>query len=1243
MNWYKSRATYLFGLIGVLGGFVFIGLGIWLEFNRQNLPFTFLSFIYIHRTAPIMYVVDLAPIVIGVMAGMIGVQRHLSAAIDQSKREWEVIFDSFSDLIFVVDPENIILRCNHAVADRLNTRFSNLIGRPLVSVLGGEFLETQKTGTTETEFSWLKRSYDTSSHVVQVEGGELQNLVILHDITERKLADEQLRKLSRAVEQSASTIVISDLAGRIEYANPKFVETTGYTLEEVIGQNPRILKSGHTSPEEYKRLWETILAGREWRGELQNKKKNGDLYWESASISPITNEIGEITHFLAVKENITERKRALEALSASEAEMRALFAAMSDVVIVYDRNGKYVRVAPTRSDLLIRPPEELIGKTLADVFPREEAEKLLGNIQTVLETHEILQVEYSLAIGHETIWFSGTISPMQEDTVVWVARNITERKRIEMETLRQKQFFESLVSNSPVAIVILDNSEEIVSINPAFENLYGYKNVEIVGKKLDDLITTAETRAEAAQYTQQVMSTSIHGIAKRRRKDGSLVDVELFGVPVIVAGERLGALAIYHDITEIVRAQQEAEQANRSKSEFLANMSHEIRTPMNGVIGMLELALDTPLNNEQQDYLQTSLKSAEALLTLLNDILDFSKIEAGKLELEAINFNLRNLVEDVGYALARRAQDKGLELVCLVHPDIAHVLHGDAGRLRQILTNLVGNAIKFTHQGEIVIRAEAVEDNTSHAKIHFSVQDTGIGIPHERQAAIFDRFTQADGSTTRKYGGTGLGLTISKQLVEAMNGEIGIKSESGMGSDFWFDITFEVISAEPPVESAISLSATDLRTARILGIDDNQTNRIVLTKMMEGFGCSVDTAASGARGLEMLHNAAREGNPYQVVLLDMQMPGMDGEQTARAIKSDPLVKDVKIVILTSMGKRGDAVRLKALGCAGYLLKPVKQQMLYDALLAILSSHGEDDPGLVTRHVISEKRAVGKRILLAEDNSINQKFAVAILQKAGYFVDVVDDGQQAFEKTISGGYNIVLMDVQMPELDGFEATRKIRDWEIAHNQHIPIVAMTAHAMKGDREKCIDAGMDDYVTKPIESRILYNVLDRWLETIPEQTDDKLQPASFDEQKFSMDADEGLFGEEDSPASHPTERPAPEPLTFTPPEIPVNLEAALLRFDGDREFMLELCQDFRDHLPARMEEIHSAYKDGDINRLARHVHTLKGVSLNFDATFLAELAAHLEQICKHENIAETQVLIEYLDTEAGRVREYLLQHTK
>ncbi|MBE0682187.1 MAG: response regulator [Anaerolineales bacterium] len=1120
MNWYKSRAPYLFGLVGVLGGFLFLALGTWLEFERQNLPFTLWSFSYLHRTTPVVYVLDLAPIVMGLMAGLIGVQRSLSTAIDRSKKEWEVIFDSFSDLILVVDEDNKILRCNYAVADRLNIRFSNLIGSPLASVLGEDFLEIQKSG--KTEFTWLKRNYDLSFHALQVKGVETQNLIILHDST--------------------------------------------------------------------------------------------------------------------------ERKKTLEALSASEVQMRALFAGMSDVVIVYDRNGRYVSVAPTRSDLLIRPPEDLIGKTLGDVFPKEEAGTLLGNIQTVLDTQKIAQVEYSLEIAGQLVWFSGTISPMQEDRVVWVARDITERKRIEMETTRQKQYFESLVSNSPVAVVVLDNEEKIVSINPAFEHLYGYKSAEVVGVNLDTLITTKESLQEAASYTQQVMTTSIHAFSKRRRKDGSLVDVEIFGVPVIVAGERLGAFALYHDISEIVRAQKEAEQANRSKSEFLANMSHEIRTPMNGVIGMLELALDTPLTSEQQDYLQTSLKSAEALLSLLNDILDFSKIEAGKLDLEAINFSLRNAIEDVGYTLAKRAQDKGLELVCLVHPDIAHTLRGDAGRLRQILTNLVGNAIKFTHQGEIVIRAEAIKETPTHTHIHFSVQDTGIGIPHERQAAIFERFTQADGSTTRKYGGSGLGLTISRQLVEAMQGTIGLKSDPGVGSEFWFDIAFEKVESAPQTDIQPSALETDMSKARILGVDDNQTNRLVLSKMVEGFGCRIDMAASGAKGIEMLHKAAREDDPYDVVLLDMQMPGMDGEQTARTIKSDSLVRDVKIVILTSMGKRGDAIRLEALGCSGYLLKPVKQLMLFEALQAVLSRVPETDAGLVTRHLIAEKRAGGKRILLAEDNPINQKLAVVILQKAGYSVDVVENGQLAFEKISSGGYSAVLMDVQMPELDGYEATRKIRDWEIAHNTHIPIIAMTAHAMKGDREKCLDAGMDDYITKPIESRILYNVLDRWLETAEDQskeTPGKPQAVLFDSQNFALDMDDGLFGEEAAPASSLTDRPAPPAPTFTPPKLPVDLTAALVRFDGDRDFMLEMCRDFRDHLPERVQEIKSAFTDGDINRLARHAHTLKGVSLNFDATFLAELASHVEEICKREKILDAQPFIAQIDIEAVRVQEYLTQH--
>ena len=659
----------------------------------------------------------------------------------------------------------------------------------------------------------------------------------------------------------------------------------------------------------------------------------GNRIWTLTTKVPVQDENGKLVGLVGIGHDITDRKRAEEAHQVSEAQLSGLFAAMTDVVIVFDRAGKYISIAPTHTDLLIKPSEELIGKTLYDVFPKSEAESFSKDILAVLETRKIRHVEYSLPISGQTIWFTAAISPMQEDTVLWVAhditerkraretlaqertllrtlidnlpdliyakdiqgrktisntadwqasggkrledvlgktdfdtypaelaarfwtddkmvldsgepvinreepgrdsqgspiwrlttkvplrddngqvvglvgvgRDITDRKRVESELNNRKQYFESLVQNSPVAIVVLDNNERILSCNPAFEKLYGYKEPEVVGALLDPLITTEETLSEARQYSQQVMTANIHAVGKRRRRDGSLVDVEIFGVPVVVGGEKIGVLVMYHDISELLRARQEAEQANRAKSEFLANMSHEIRTPMNGMIGMLELALDTSLTDEQRDYLQASLQSAEALLSLLNDILDFSKIEAGKLELEKINFNLRNAVEGVASIMAKRAQDKGLEMACLIHPDLLSELRGDPGRIRQILVNLVGNAIKFTHQGEIVIRAEPRAETMDDVTVRFSVQDTGVGIPRERQAAVFERFTQADGSTTRKYGGTGLGLTISKQLVEMMGGEMGVDSTPGIGSTFWFDIKFEKQPRQKTVTAPLAL------------------------------------------------------------------------------------------------------------------------------------------------------------------------------------------------------------------------------------------------------------------------------------------------------------------------------------------------------------------------------------------------------------------------------------------------------
>jgi len=1390
MTWFKNRTVIRYAAAGFLLGFIFPVIGFLLEFYSRQLPYTLGSFIFIQNSHPSFWIMELAPLVLAFIAGLVGKQQSLSRTLYQAKKEWEATFDTLSDPVFIIDGDGKIIRCNRVVIDRLNTTFLKLIGRKLTDVLGptGPQNVVSELSVNAGEYSWLGRFYDVAIIPVKVQGMSENRICIMHDITERIQTNEELRKLSRAVEQSGSTIVISDVAGNIEYANRKFVETTGYAVEAVIGENPRVLKSGYTSAEEYKHLWKTILAGEEWHGEFQNKKKNGDLYWEAATISPIINEAGKITHFLAVKEDITARKEALDALSASEAEMRALFAAMTDVIIVLDSNGRYLKIAPTNQSNLYRPPADMVGKTVTELFPPDQAAFFIENIRKTLEIKELTSVVYKLNIENKEIWFSALVSPLSSDSVIWVARDITdhkaseerlaiernllstlinnipdyiyvkdvqgrkiisntadwrngsgakkmedvigktdfdlypaelaarfwaddksvldsgmpiisreepgrddqgneicvsttkvplrdgngqimglvgvgrdisELKRNELETNRQKQYFESLVQNSPVAIVVLDNEEKIVSSNPAFENLYGYTSLEIKGANLDVLITDPEMREEAARFTKDSKEQTIHAIGKRRRKDGSLVDVEIFGVPIVVDGQRSGVFAMYHDISEIVRARHEAEDANRVKSEFLANMSHEIRTPMNGVMGMLELALDTQLTSEQRDYLQTSLDSAEALLSLLNDILDFSKIESGKLTLEAINFNLRNAVEDVTYTLAKRAQDKGLEIACLIDPDLTSNLRGDPGRVRQILVNLVGNAIKFTHQGEIVIRADTLEQTEDFATIHFSVQDTGIGIPYERQAAVFERFTQADGSTTRTYGGTGLGLTISKQLVEIMGGTIGVKSTPGIGTIFWFDIKFKKQPVEKPVTSPLTLGPINLIHARILVVDDNQTNRMVLTKNVETLGSRVDSVSSGAKAVETLRNASRAGDPYHLVLLDMQMPGMDGEQTARAIKSDPSVKEVKILILTSMGHRGDAARLEALGCSGYLLKPVKQQMLFDAVIAVLG-HKEDRPStIITRHVLAEKRKIDLRLLLAEDNPINQKLAIVLLQKAGYSVDAVETGVQALERVKADHYSVVLMDVQMPDMDGFEATRQIRVWEKGNGQHIPIIAMTAHAMAGDRDRCLASGMDDYIAKPLEPRALFNAIDRWTQNPLAQKEEIAEPvqdySSGGEHIFEADMSGDWFGESAAlPTSHEIEsfdqihidpvllsegKLAPVFQRNTPLEVlPADLEAALFRFGDDRGFMMEMCHEFSEHLTDRLEEMKSALQAGDINTLSRLAHNLKGLSMNFSAAPLSDLAIKLEACGKNENLTDASVLVEHIEMEAVRLQEYL-----
>ena len=1075
------------------------------------------------------------------------------------------------------------------------------------------------------------------------------------DITERRRVDEELARQQYLLNAMLTTIpdyvYFKDIESRFIRTSKSQAKALGLSdPAEAVGKSdfdffPHAQRS-------FEKEQEIIRSGKPVVDEEEHVVwPDGQETWVSTTKVPLPDQSGQIVGTFGVTRDITERKRAEAKLQASEERYRTLFEKMDQGFCVFEMlwgpDGKvedfrFIEINPAFEEQT--GLQQALGKTMRQLVPDHEARwfEIFGKIA---QTGQSLRFqEPADAMGRYYDVFAFRIGEDGSQKVGSLFRDITERKRIEAELVREKKFLEIWYLNTPVAISVLDEEGGIVSTNLAFERVFGYGPAEIVGENIDSLISTEETIQENAAYTRRASEGSAYTIAKRRRKDGQLLTVELFGVPVPLAGEKNGILAIYHDISELENAREAAEQSNRAKGEFLANMSHEIRTPMNGVMGMLELALDTTLTTDQRDYLQTSLQSAEALLTLLNDILDFSKIEAGRLAIDSINFNLRNTVEDVTRTLAKRAQDKGLEITCFFHPDLASDLRGDPGRLRQILVNLAGNAIKFTHQGEVVIQVNLIEDTPGHVMIHFAVQDTGVGIPLERQAAVFDRFTQADGSTTRKYGGTGLGLTISKELVEMMGGKIGIESTPGIGSTFWFDLKLEKRPREKRSTGPLTLGPVNLTQARILVIDDNQTNRRVLTKSIEALGSRADAASSGAKALEVLRNAQRAGDPYHVVLLDMQMPGMDGEQTARAIKSDPAVKDARIIILTSMGLRGDAVRLRALGCSGYLHKPVNQQLLFDAVVAVLGGKEEQGQGLITRHILSVQRELGLRVLLAEDNPINQKLAVILLQKAGYSVDAVENGALALEKVQANQYNAVLMDVQMPEMDGFEATGKIRAWEKNTGGHIPVIAMTAHAMQGDRERCLEAGMDDYLTKPLQPKVLFSALDRWIQTdapraetaeATEALQDYSSPAEF----HSVELDDGLFGESTPSETRETEPelPAFQTISFAG-VLPADFELALVHFDNDRGFMLRLFKQYTQQLPERVKEINAAVVAGDTNRLARLAHNLKGVSLNFSADPLATIARQLEEICKREDLTPAPSLLAQLDVEARRLEEFL-----
>ena len=651
------------------------------------------------------------------------------------------------------------------------------------------------------------------------------------------------------------------------------------------------------------------------------------------------------------------------------------------------------------------------------------------------------------------------------------------------------------------------------------------------------------------------------------------------------------ALRVYARDLEIARKR--AEEATRAKSEFLANISHEIRTPMNAMIGMTELALATRITREQREYLNAIQGSADALLTLVNDLLDFSKIEARKLQLDHVAFNLRDALEDTMRALAPRAHQKGLELACHVHPDLPPTLVGDPLRLRQIVVNLVGNAIKFTEQGEVVLRVQAETSRNVDIQLHFSVADTGIGIPPDKQAVIFGAFSQADSSTTRRYGGTGLGLAISTQLVELMGGSIWVESQPGRGSTFHFTAWFE--GQQPGMENLPSRWRT-LTDLPVLIVDDNATNRRILEEVFTNWRMRPIAVEGGVAALATLEKSVCTDQPFAVVLLDGHMPDMDGFALAERISKDRRYAGTKLVMLTSAGQPEDVVRCRKLGISAYLTKPIKQSELFDVIVSAIGQPVEERVSAPKRRKRSRPALRKLQVLVAEDNQVNQLVATRIFEKLGHRVTVVNNGREALAAVHAGRFDLIAMDVQMPEMDGLDATRAIRAVEKAVGTHVPIIAMTAHAMKGDRERCLAAGMDGYTSKPIRIRDLEQAIAQLISPVnsasvsvpkAEQADDVIDPA-----------------------------------------------ALLAGVDGDRRLVRELIHLFLADCPQGLAKIKEAIRRGDAEALGRAAHTLKGSVGNFARKSAFAAAQRLEIMGRDGNLDNAGKTFITLESELARL---------
>ena len=1084
----------------------------------------------------------------------------------------------------------------------------------------------------------------------------------LKEIEERKRAEKSLKasesRYRDIFENVSDFIYIHDLEGNFTENNIVWKKELGLTTDDLVGLNVKDL-----IPERYRHQFDGYLdrvkANGKDEGLMGFMTKDGNeliLEYKNSLIHDSTGPIG----VRGSARDITEQLHARNALRRSEEKYRTILENIEDGYFEVDLTGSLTFFNDALCRITGYPKDKLMGMNNREYMDEETGRKVYKTYMKIFETGEPVKgIEYAILkdgdkkhvetsvslmrdkrgrpIGFRGVLRDVSIRKQAEEKIKQYSENLEEMVEQRTEDLQKsEEKYRTILENIEDGYYEVDLAGDLTFFNDAVCRITGYPEDELMGMNNREY-TVEENASKLYREYNKVYETGMPTKSldwEIVKKDGTAGSLET-SISLITdsEGQPKGFRGIIRDVTErkeldreIIEKSRQAEEATKAKSEFLANMSHEIRTPLNGIVGMAELALDTRLDDNQKNIFHTINNEANALQDVINEILDFSKIEAGKFDLEETPFDLRVTIEDVANSFAYRAEQKGLDFISFLAPDVPSHLIGDPARLRQIMVNLMGNALKFTHEGELYVKGELVEEIEDRVKIRFSVMDTGVGIPEDRHATIFDSFTQADGSTTRNYGGTGLGTTISKQLAEMMGGEIGLESEEGKGSTFWFTALFGKQEEKKWIPAAKDL---DLNNLKVLIVDDNQTNRFVLMEYVKSWGCLPVEAVDGKEALIVFRDAVSSENPFDLILTDFQMPEMSGFDLAKEIKTIDTLKRVPIIVLTSAGKKGDGRSCKEIGINGYLTKPIRQDEMRKAIVSVLGLSTDRETGsmpeIVTRHSLSEDYRKEIQILLVEDYPTNQQVAMRHLMKGGYQVDLAEDGSQAVKAYKRKSYNLIFMDIQMPIMDGYAATQEIRKIETRNLeqstinnpkstinnqqstiQRVPIIAMTAHAIKGYRERCLEAGMDDYIAKPLRRKELLTIAEKWSSRI-------------DDCRLMIDDCIAPQGNRES-------------------EAPMEYERALEEFEGDGEFLMEVLEGFIGNVTSQIKLIRQAISDGDAEAVRREAHSIKGGAANLTANDLSGIAFEIENIGKSGVLVEGTETLEKLEREFFRLEHFV-----